>query len=201
MSVGMPCRQDTGLASRSTVCLEDGSLWTGIKWAPLESHSAMLRMAVDGGRPVTKSKAMCDQGWWGIWRGQSRLEEGLVRVLFGHRPSTPRQTPAHPPPLRATKSANQGDKTLVHIRVTGQVGGVSQLENIRQSQAQTTCLRDHYLGRAGLAEFGGHGTQSPRRGEATIQRKGRMGSGSWLELTAVNWRAKALGLMFLEPGR
>ena len=56
-----------------------------MKCAALEKQSITVRMVVlpsDGGRPVTKSKAMWDQGRLGMGRGRSRPERGRVEVLF-----------------------------------------------------------------------------------------------------------------------
>ena len=53
--------------------------------AALEKRSITVRMVVlpsDGGRPVTKSRAMWDQGWLGMGRGRRRPERGRVEVLF-----------------------------------------------------------------------------------------------------------------------
>lgn len=45
--------------------------------------SIMVRMLpLDGGRPVTKSRDMCDQRQMGVGRGWSREEVGLVDNLF-----------------------------------------------------------------------------------------------------------------------
>ena len=56
-----------------------------MKYAAFEKRSITVRMVVlpsDGGRPVTKSRAMCDQGQLGMGRGHSRPERGRVEVLF-----------------------------------------------------------------------------------------------------------------------
>ena len=85
MSVGIPCRRKTCLTRRSAVSLKDGSLGSAMKCAALEKRSIMVRMVVfpsDVGRPVTKSKAMCDQGRLGMGRGRRSPERGRVEVLF-----------------------------------------------------------------------------------------------------------------------
>ena len=56
-----------------------------MKCAALEKRLITVRMVVlpsDVGRPVTKSRVMCDQGRLGMGRGRSRLERGWVEVLF-----------------------------------------------------------------------------------------------------------------------
>ena len=56
-----------------------------MKCAALEKWSITVRMVVlpsDGGRPVTKSRAMWDQGRLGMGRGRSRPERRWVEVLF-----------------------------------------------------------------------------------------------------------------------
>ena len=56
-----------------------------MKCAVLEKRSIKVRMVVlpsDMGRPVTKSRVMCDQGRLGMGRGRSRPEWGRVEVLF-----------------------------------------------------------------------------------------------------------------------
>lgn len=51
----------------------------------LEKRSIMVRITVlplDGGRLVTKSKTICDQGWEGIGRGCNRPVYGKLEDLF-----------------------------------------------------------------------------------------------------------------------
>jgi len=43
----------------------------------------MLVLPLDGGRPVTKSRVICDHGWLGTCRGQSNPARGLVEILLG----------------------------------------------------------------------------------------------------------------------
>ena len=67
------------------VTLEDGSLGRGMILTDLENLSIIVRMTVlpfEGVGPVTKSRAMCDQGRVGTGRGQSSPDAGLVEVLF-----------------------------------------------------------------------------------------------------------------------
>ena len=73
------------LTRRSAVSFEDGSLGNAMKCAAFDKRSIAVRIVVlplDVGRPVVKSRAMCDQGRLGIGRGCSRPERGRVKVLF-----------------------------------------------------------------------------------------------------------------------
>ena len=67
------------------VSLEEGSLGRAMKCTALEKRSITVRMVVlpsDGGKPVTKSRAMWDQGRLGMGRGRRRPERGRIEVLF-----------------------------------------------------------------------------------------------------------------------
>ncbi len=73
------------------VSLADGNLGSGIKWAALENRSTTVKTTVfpaDGGRPVTKSRAMCDYGREGMGSGLRKPAGGelldLVWAQTGH---------------------------------------------------------------------------------------------------------------------
>lgn len=62
-----------------------GSLGRGTKWTALEKLSIMDHVLVlpsDGGRMVTKSTAIWDQGHFGIGKGQRRPVEGWCEALL-----------------------------------------------------------------------------------------------------------------------
>ena len=93
MSVGMPCRRKMCLTRRSAVSLEDGSLGSAMKCAALEKRSITVRMLVfpsDVGRPVTKSRVMCDQGRLGMGRAAEVQNEYGSRFYSGRRRYTPK---------------------------------------------------------------------------------------------------------------
>lgn len=61
--------------SRLAVSKAEGNFGRGIKWTNLENLSMMVRTAVlpsDGGSPVTKSTATCDQGRGGMGKGRRK---------------------------------------------------------------------------------------------------------------------------------
>ena len=101
-----------------------------MKSAALEKRSITVSMVVvlpsDGGRPVTKSRAMWDQGRLGMGRGRSRPERGRVEVLFraqvAHAAIKERTSCVHsgPPESPADEVQRAGDS-----RVAGEPGGMS----------------------------------------------------------------------------
>lgn len=55
------------LGTEEAVSKAEGSLGRGTHWTILEKLSTMVRIVVilsKGGSPVTKSRALWDQGWW-----------------------------------------------------------------------------------------------------------------------------------------
>ncbi len=66
------------------VSLAEGSLGKGMNRAALENRSTITRMTElpwDGGRPVMKSRDMCDHSLWGIGKG-CRSPKGSWRLDF-----------------------------------------------------------------------------------------------------------------------
>lgn len=61
----------------NSVSLAEGSLDNEMKWIILENLSTLVSMELcpsDSGRPVTKSKEICDQGRLGVGRGGNSAE-------------------------------------------------------------------------------------------------------------------------------
>lgn len=77
----MPCRQNTWLVNSFAVSKAVGSLGRAMKWAAFEKRSTMVRMT-DGGGPVIKSSAMCDQGFQGTGSGLRRPAGGELDTFF-----------------------------------------------------------------------------------------------------------------------
>lgn len=80
MSDGIPCRWNTCCTINFAVSWVAGNLARATKWPALEKRSTMVSMILsllDGGSPVTKSKAMWDQGRVGTVRGHSISASGL----------------------------------------------------------------------------------------------------------------------------
>lgn len=73
-STGKQCSLKTRLNISSAISFAKGSFFTGMKCTILENWSTTVIITVlpsEGGSPVTKSKAMWDQGQCGVGRGHS----------------------------------------------------------------------------------------------------------------------------------
>lgn len=82
---GMPCRRNTWLVNSFAVSKAVGSLGRAMKWAAFEKQSTVVRMTElpeDGGSPVIKSSAMCDQGFQGTGSGLRRPAGGELDTFF-----------------------------------------------------------------------------------------------------------------------
>ncbi len=83
-SVGRPWMRKTWSMTATAVSLADGNLGRGMKWAAFENRSTMVKTTVfllEGGRPVTKSSEMWDQGLDGTDSGWRSPAEGRLEVL------------------------------------------------------------------------------------------------------------------------
>ncbi len=83
-SVGSPWILKTWSTISCAVSWADGNLGSGIKWAALENRSTTVKTTVfpaDGGRPVTKSRAMCDHGREGMGSGLRKPAGGELLDL------------------------------------------------------------------------------------------------------------------------
>ncbi len=68
----------------TAVSLAEGNLGKGMKWAAFKNRSTTVKMTVlpwEGGRAVTKSSAMWDQGLEGTDSGWSNSSGGRLEVL------------------------------------------------------------------------------------------------------------------------
>ncbi len=83
-SWGIPKTLKTWFIRSVAVSLAEGSLGKGMNRVALENRSTITRMTElpwDGGRPVMKSRGMCDHGLWGIGKG-CRSPKGSWRLDF-----------------------------------------------------------------------------------------------------------------------
>lgn len=88
MSTGIPWMRTTCWIRISAVSQASGSFGSATKWA--ENRSTIVTPTVlplDGGKPVTKSRAICDHGRWGTGRGwiipTGCWWEALLRAQMG----------------------------------------------------------------------------------------------------------------------
>ncbi len=84
-SSGRPWILKTWSMITQAVSLAEGSLGRATKWTALEKRSTTVRITVlplDRGRPVTKSRSICDQGREGMRRGCNRPADGKLEDLF-----------------------------------------------------------------------------------------------------------------------
>lgn len=107
MLEGIPCKRKTWVTMRSAVFFPEGSLVSAMKCTDLENISTTVRMVVlplEGGRPVTKFKAIYNQGWLGTGSGLSNPAGG--RSYFKHKPDKRPQIHRPQSPTGATKNVN-----------------------------------------------------------------------------------------------
>ena len=152
---------------------------------------------------VTKSRAMCNQGQLGMGRGRSRQDLGLVEVLF--RAQT-KQAETNSPDISLhggpSKALTQEHEAPVHTRVTGEVGRMAPLKNIRANtiwnkQSITRTVTRVRLVLLSLADMG----LDLQVTAATMQVDGTIASGSLPMLSVVKWQDRASGLVFFGQGK
>ncbi len=83
-SAGRPWMRKTWSTTVAAVSLAEGNLGKGIKWAAFENRSTTVKTTVlprEGGRAVTKSSAIWDQGLEGTDSGWSNPSGGRLEVL------------------------------------------------------------------------------------------------------------------------
>ncbi len=83
-SAGRPWMRKTWSTTVAAVSLAEGNLGKGIKWAAFENRPLRLKQPYypgEGGRAVTKSSAIWDQGLEGTDSGWSNPSGGRLEVL------------------------------------------------------------------------------------------------------------------------
>ncbi len=205
-SVGRPCKRKTWLTTVNAVSLAEGNLGKGIKWAAFENRSTTVKTTVlpwEGGRAVTKSSEMWDQGLEGTGSGWSSPSGGRLEVL----------------PMAQTEQANTKLWTSWAIRGHQNRCFTRNLVRLTPGWQATLEQCPHWitsdLNPSGTNNrFGGHSTGGVTPSKAVLtfdstshtsvetnRFSGKMHSGVDGRSERSKIRDKESGLMFLEPGR
>ncbi len=177
-----------------------------MKWAALENLSTTVRttvMPLDGGRPVTKSIAMCDQGREGTDSGWSSPAGGRLE------PFPAAQTGQADTNKRASRATDgHQNRCLINMQVRVAPGWQASLDEwphcrtlVRTDSGTNNRPSGHPAGivvsRSAVQTL----DSTPQVTAATTCSGGRMGTGRVGLASVSKIRDNASGLPFLDPGR
>ncbi len=205
-SAGRPWMRKTWSTTVAAVSLAEGNLGKGIKWAAFENRSTTVKTTIlprEGGRAVTKSSAIWDQGLEGTDSGWSNPSGGRLEVL-------PRaQTEQAKTNSRISRAmARHQNRCLIRNMVRPIPGWQATLE--QWPHWMTLDRNPSGTNNRPIGHPGGGVTPSKavrtfdsisQVTAETTNLSGIMHSGDTGRSEMSKIRDKASGLMFLEPGR
>ena len=204
-SLGRPCSRNTWCNITSAVSLAVGSLGSGMSWAVLENRSITVRMTVllsEGGRPVTKSNEMWDQGRRGTGRRQSRPEGAWCVLLCWQQTWQAAMNSLVSSPMVPTRSV-AGSRAKVRL-TPGWHARREEWPHWRTCDRRLAGTNNRLSGQAlgaGCLAWERFTWSSTSQVTAPMtQDGGRIPSGWAGDSSGWNWRERASGLMFFEPG-
>ncbi len=205
MSEGRPWILNTWSTITWAVSRADGNLGRGIKWAAFEKRSTTVRMTVfpaESGRPVTKSNAMWDHGRDGMGRGLRRPAGGVLLDLVWAQTwqeATKRRT------SRSLVGHQNRWRIAANVpRTPGCATNLDEWPQWRTAERTTSGTNNVPSGaRGGLVTWERAlltACSTPQIAAPTTQRWGKILSLVEGPPDGPNWRERASGLRFLEPG-